>query len=400
MSLFMLADGTHAGFDKHRARFFWEGVGDKRKYHWVNWVEVCKPKDQGGLGVMNTKLMNISLMVKWIWRLFAEQPESSLWHRIISAKYPGAGNIFTASARHGSPFWRSLHKIKDFFKLGARYSLGNGEKIQFWTDWWVGDGPLAQRFSRLFQISAEPNASVSQLWRNGAWNIHFRRSFGPSERENWVTLLGELSAFLPSAGQDSVSWALEPSGRFSTKSLYQKLIQGATVAHAKDIWKIACPLKVRIFIWQLARGRLPANDQIRHRHGPSDGLCKLCHSTEDVQHIFFNCPMARFAWSVLRDVFEVDWDPSSFADLFAIFQRFSGQFRCILWLTFAAQSWALWLSRNKFTIEGKFPGRPTNCVFKTILFLQLWRPLQKSKVLPQLDGLVAKFKETLARSNA
>jgi hypothetical protein len=104
MSLFMLADGTHAGFDKHRARFFWEGVGDKKKYHWVNWAEVCKPKERGGLGVMNTELMNISLMVKWIWRLFSEQPESSLWHRIISAKYPGAGNIFASSARHGSPF--------------------------------------------------------------------------------------------------------------------------------------------------------------------------------------------------------------------------------------------------------------------------------------------------------
>jgi hypothetical protein len=153
-----------------------------------------------------------------------ETAEASLWHRIISVKYPGADNIFSSSARHGSPFWRSLHKIKDFFKLGARYSLGNGEKIQFWTDWWVGDGPLAQRFSRLFQISAEPDASVNQLWRNGSWNIHFRRSFGQTERENWVALLGELAASQPSEVPDSVSWALEPSGLFSTKFLYLKLV--------------------------------------------------------------------------------------------------------------------------------------------------------------------------------
>jgi hypothetical protein len=163
--------------------------------------------------------MNISLMVKWIWRLFTERPEASLWHRIISAKYPGAGNIFSSSARHGSPFWHSLHKIKDFFKLRARYSLGNGEKIQFWTDWWLGNGPLAQCFARLFQISAEPDASVNQLWRNGSWNIHFRRSFGQAERENWAALLVELAAAQPSAVPDSVSWALAPSGIFSTKSL-------------------------------------------------------------------------------------------------------------------------------------------------------------------------------------
>jgi hypothetical protein len=135
-------------------------------------------------------------------------------------------------------------KSRIFFKLGARFSLGNEEKIQFWTDWWLGDGPLAQRFARLFQISAEPDASVNQLWRNGSWNIHFRRSFGQAERENWAALLVELAASQPSEVPDSVSWALEPSGRFSTKSLYLKLVQGAAVAHAKDVWKIACPLKV------------------------------------------------------------------------------------------------------------------------------------------------------------
>jgi hypothetical protein len=36
MSLFLLPEGTHAGFDKHRSRFFWEGTGDKKKQHWVN----------------------------------------------------------------------------------------------------------------------------------------------------------------------------------------------------------------------------------------------------------------------------------------------------------------------------------------------------------------------------
>jgi hypothetical protein len=69
-----LADGTHVEFDKHRCRFFWEGTGDKRKYHWVNWHEVCQPKYQGGLGNMNTKQMNIVMMVKWIWWLYTKNP--------------------------------------------------------------------------------------------------------------------------------------------------------------------------------------------------------------------------------------------------------------------------------------------------------------------------------------
>jgi hypothetical protein len=78
MGLFLLVDMTHAGFNKHRIMFFWEGTGEKRKQHWVNSPEVCQPKEHGALGIMNTKIMNVALMVKWIWRLFTETPDS-LW---------------------------------------------------------------------------------------------------------------------------------------------------------------------------------------------------------------------------------------------------------------------------------------------------------------------------------
>jgi hypothetical protein len=87
MGLFLFADGVHAGFDKHRSKFFWEGQGAKKKYHLVKWAEVCKPKDQGGLGVLNTKEMNKALMAKWIWRLLDERNGDLLWVRLLKAKY-------------------------------------------------------------------------------------------------------------------------------------------------------------------------------------------------------------------------------------------------------------------------------------------------------------------------
>jgi hypothetical protein len=62
-------------------------------------------------------------------------------------------------------------------------------------------------------------------------------------------------------------------------------------------------------------------------------------------------------------------------------------------MLFAAQSWALWTTRNKFTIEGKFPNQPANCIFKTSIFLQFWRPLAKPKVHPMLDEAIAKLKD-------
>jgi hypothetical protein len=70
MGLFLLANGTHAGFDKHRNRFFWE-ARYKEKIP-LGEVAGCQPKSQGGLGVTNTKATNVALMAKWIWRLYSE----------------------------------------------------------------------------------------------------------------------------------------------------------------------------------------------------------------------------------------------------------------------------------------------------------------------------------------
>jgi hypothetical protein len=50
MGLFLLAEGTHAAFDKVLARFFWEGIGEKRKYHWLRWEDCCVPQTMGGSG--------------------------------------------------------------------------------------------------------------------------------------------------------------------------------------------------------------------------------------------------------------------------------------------------------------------------------------------------------------
>jgi hypothetical protein len=87
MGLFLLADGTHAAMDRHRNRFFWEGQSATKKFHMVNWKTICQPKSQGGLGVMNTKFMNIALIAKWIWRIYREENSDLLWLRLLRAKY-------------------------------------------------------------------------------------------------------------------------------------------------------------------------------------------------------------------------------------------------------------------------------------------------------------------------
>lgn len=110
------------------------------------------------------------------------------------------------------------------------------------------------------------------------------------------------------------------------------------------------------------------------RQGPSTGTCAVCNVVEDANHVFFRCPLARFAWSVVRTADGVSWDPRSTSNLVAILDAVQGSSKRVLWSCVWALFWALRLTRNKLTIEGIFPTHPANVIYKCNLFLQQWSP--------------------------
>jgi hypothetical protein len=172
MGLFLLADGTHAAMDRHRNRFFWEGQGTRKKFHMVSWRTVCQPKSQGGLGVLNTKLMNIALIAKWIWRIYRAENSDLLWLRLLRAKYK-ISEIFSSTPTSCSPFGHNIHKVKEYFRAGARFFPGKNSKISFWTDLWIGEVALCARFPTLFDKSSDIDLTMAQAYSEEGWRIFF-----------------------------------------------------------------------------------------------------------------------------------------------------------------------------------------------------------------------------------
>lgn len=111
-----------------------------------------------------------------------------------------------------------------------------------------------------------------------------------------------LRAVSPSTEPDSFRWKFEPSGQFTASSLYLALHNGAAPFQAMDIWKARIPTKIKIFLWQLVRDRLPSGVEVQKRHGRGDGLSPHCGAVEDANHIFFKRVLAQFLWGCVRDV--------------------------------------------------------------------------------------------------
>jgi hypothetical protein len=166
MGLYLLPAQTHHKMDAIRARFFWEGLEGKKKYHMLRWEALCRPREDGGLGFVNTKMMNEALLCKWIYKL--ESGNNSPCCELLRRKYlANGGGFFQSKAEGSSQFWRGLHEVKKWMDLGSSYVVGCGEAVRFWDDVWLGDVPLRTQFPYIHSICSEPNNIVKRMYLDG-----------------------------------------------------------------------------------------------------------------------------------------------------------------------------------------------------------------------------------------
>ena len=85
-------------------------------------------KKFGGLGITNSKLMNVALLTKWWWHL--AHNESGLWADLLQAKYFADRNLFMAKS-FGSVFWNGIQEVKPAFSVGDRFSVNNDMSTWF-----------------------------------------------------------------------------------------------------------------------------------------------------------------------------------------------------------------------------------------------------------------------------
>jgi hypothetical protein len=91
----------------------------------LKWSYISKTKNKGGLGIKDLEKMNISLILKWWWKL---ENKDCLWQKIVKAKYLKGKPVSLVEIKQGnSPYWVDLMKIGHLYLDNRKIKVGNGE---------------------------------------------------------------------------------------------------------------------------------------------------------------------------------------------------------------------------------------------------------------------------------
>ena len=94
---------------------------------------VQRPKDKGGIGVINLRLQNDALLLKQLHKFYSRA--NVLWVTLIWNTYY-QNKVPHASREVGSFWWKDILRLNILYRGIAKCSLGNGSTVLFWEDLW------------------------------------------------------------------------------------------------------------------------------------------------------------------------------------------------------------------------------------------------------------------------
>lgn len=144
MSILPLPASITSQINKYLRNFLWRKFGVLvAGLALIAWEKNCKPRKQGGLGILDVSLHNKPLMMKNVQKFLNKEPlpwVQLIWEKYYSQSLPG-------SKMEGSSWWRSHLRLFEDYKSNSNCKLGNGHATLLWHDKWTGQ-PLKEKIFR------------------------------------------------------------------------------------------------------------------------------------------------------------------------------------------------------------------------------------------------------------
>ena len=168
----------------------------------------------------------------------------------------------------------------------------NGRKTSLWTDCWLNDKPLCAVAPTLFDLCCDKNISVYHfLTKQG--QLNFKRWLTPILFYQWLGVVNEIYMHNFQNNEDIPLWRWNKNNRFSTKSVYDILTRENSRNRFKNVWKAKIPYKIKNFMWLVENNAILTKDNLTKRHWVGSPTCYFCLENETIDHLFFQCPVAK-----------------------------------------------------------------------------------------------------------
>lgn len=332
--------------DKVVTNFIWGSNEEGRKMHLLGKEYLFKLKDIGGLGIRSNCIANKVWMAKRCWKLM--DGENNLATEVLKSKYVWDREGATPFDR-GSFIWGDIGKGWDLFNDNILWILGNGEKIEFWNDHWIGNytirslihGPLNR---------GEQSIRVKDCIVNRTWNLNCISFNLPTH----ILALIDHMHIHTNHRKDFPTSLLEANGRFNTKISYNICLGSKLGDNIAWVWALPTLPKIQFFIWVSWYDRISHKINLFQRTIANDPLCEICNlDKEDTLYVLRDCGVAREFWHLLNI-------PNNFLnlDLKDWLNHSLKSKKCVKNLPwpclFSFTIWALWNRRNDASINKNF----------------------------------------------
>ena len=258
LSLFKIPKKVAQAINNIQRRFLWNGQQQGRYNALVKWELIQKPKDRGGLEITDCTMKNAALLFKWWWRYASE--ERSLWRRVVDSIHEDDITIMPGrNTKTLTGAWCDIkgmaiieNPVTQAFLQHLKVQVGDGRRVKFWEDIWVGGTPLQSVFPSLYRVSSRQKEVIGNMgWFEGdmwRWVLAWKRVLSLEESREELQLHRLLQQRNPRrSARDSLGWG--QNDNFSVKSLYAKAVtqlenEGSVDRLVCSVWQKLAPPKV------------------------------------------------------------------------------------------------------------------------------------------------------------
>jgi hypothetical protein len=135
--------------------------------------------------------------------------------------------------------------------------------------------------------------------------------------------------------------------------MYQAMLDSDIIPHNIFLWKLKLLMKVKVFLWLLFRKVILTKGNLVKRNWHGNEQCCFCQNYEKIQHLFFDCNLAKFIWTVIYFTFGLE-PHVSINHLFGTWLlNMNSHTRKLVLVGIGAMLWSMWLSRNDIVFDKK-----------------------------------------------